>query len=129
MDELEKTRKFIEPKINVIEREYDIDDFNRPSYFKMKFLDEDHDIFDCIFEDDFYIEIYVKDIEYIKLSIDSLNTLKKALRKYKKINENDTEYDQWEKRMYLKKNLGVAEISINEIEKKKLHHKNKLTNK
>jgi hypothetical protein len=96
--------QFFEPKVFKLQREYAKERNKEPLYFTMKIIDDDLDPYECILH--FYeenIRINTEGYTHINLTVRHLKNLINAINEVKKIERNDVEYKEWEKKKENKK--------------------------
>ena len=101
-------QKLIEPKAFLLQRAYQEEFNNRPSFFTVKIIDEESDTFNCTLGfGDGLIEIDTEDYSYMSLSKEHLQILIDLLEEVDKIERNDVEYQEWESKKENKKYIDA----------------------
>ena len=97
-------QKLLEPKAFLPQRVYIKEHNNEPSFFTVKIMDEESDIFRCTLGcNDGLIEINTEDYSYMSLTKEHLQILIELLDEVEDIERDDVEYKEWEKKKENKK--------------------------
>ena len=97
-------QKFLEPKAFLLQRVYIKEYNNKPTFFTVKIMDEESDIFECTLGcNDGLIEINTEDYSYMSLTKEHLQILIELLDEVEDIEIDDVEYKEWEKKKENKK--------------------------
>ena len=96
--------EFFEPKVFELQRVYEEEYNNRPSFFIVKIIDHELDPYECILgTGDSNIEIRTEDYTHVSLTKRHLQILIDLLDEVEDIERDDVEYKEWENKKENKK--------------------------
>ena len=101
-------QKLIQPQAFLLQRVYEEEYNNRPSFFTVKIIDEESDTFECTLGcNDGLIEINTEDYTYMSLTKEHLQILIELLEEVEEIERDDIEYQEWESKKENKKYIDA----------------------